>query len=91
MSEHTDNTSGGGAALQCLKYGNITAHLGYICAVIKPRLGSDKTGFYSVQSEETDIVILKLNEECGWFPFNCGLWQRVVLKIIYFRHCCSAI
>jgi len=32
-----------------------------IWAVIKPRLGSDKTGFYSLHSKETDIVTLKLN------------------------------
>jgi len=30
--------------------------INYICAVIKPRLGSDKTGFYTVQSKETDIL-----------------------------------
>ena len=53
----------------------ISAVIDYICAVIKPRLGSDKTGFHSLKSEETDIVTLKLNWECGWFPFNCGLWQ----------------
>ena len=37
----------------------------YVWAVIKPRLGSDKSGFHSLQSEETDIVILKLNKECS--------------------------
>ena len=35
----------------------IWAVINYICAVIKPRLGSYKTGFYTVQSEETDIAI----------------------------------
>jgi len=35
---------------QCMKYGGITAR---ICAVIKPGLGSDKIGFYSLQCKET--------------------------------------
>jgi len=35
--------------------------INYIWEMIKPRLGSDKTGFCSLQSEETDIVTLKLN------------------------------
>ena len=43
--------------IQCLKYGGITAHLGSD----KLHLGSDKTGFYYLHSEETDIVTLKLN------------------------------
>jgi len=46
----------------------ICAVINNICAVIKPRLGSDKTGFYSLQSEETDIVTSKLNGKWGWFP-----------------------
>ena len=40
------------------------AVINYIWAVIKPRLGrlgSYKTGFYSLQSEETNIFTLKLN------------------------------
>lgn len=51
--------------LQCLKYEGITDHLGsdkiHLCMVIKIRLGGDKTGFYSLQFEETDIVTLRLN------------------------------
>jgi len=36
--------------------------INYIWAVIKPRLGSDITGFYnSLHSKEADIVTLKLN------------------------------
>ena len=94
--------STGQNTLQCLKYGGITDHLGsdkiHLCMVIKIRLGSDKTGFYSLQFEETDIVTLRLN---WWFPFNCGLSQShctcpplppqtvhymAVLKIWHFRH-----
>ena len=51
-------------------------YLNNICAVIKLRLGSDKIGFYSLKCEETDIVPLKLNWECGWLSFNCSLWQK---------------
>ena len=32
------------------------AVINYICAMIKPRLGSNKTGFYTVWSKETDIL-----------------------------------
>jgi len=39
----------------------IWAVINWMCAVIKPRLGSGKIGFYSLQSEERDIVTLKLN------------------------------
>jgi len=51
---------------------SIWAVINYIWAVIKPRSGSDKTGFHSLQSKETDVVTLRLNWECA---FNCGLWQ----------------
>ena len=47
------------------KIWGITDHLGndkiHLCMVIKIRLGGDKTGFYSLQFEETDIVTLRLN------------------------------
>jgi len=46
------------------KIWSITAHLGgdklHLCSG-KPRLGSGKTGFYSLQSEGREIVTLKLN------------------------------
>jgi len=34
----------------------IWAVINYIWAVIKPRLGSDKTGFHSLQSEGTLLL-----------------------------------
>jgi len=44
-------------------------------------LGSDITGFYSLYSKEADIVTLKLNWECGWFPFNCAHGKAIAREV----------